>query len=559
MVQTHDPWQWMFVAAALGSAAGLASYAHALGAGKGLVPRLSDGVERMTGLPDWAAATLIAGLWALAVAVIGFEWDVAWHADNGRDKELLTVPHTLILLGLGGLAVAAGLSVWLSRRRGRGIPKATPALALLALGALAGFPLDDFWHIKYGIDVTMWSPTHLLMIGAASLATIALWELLAEAHLGQARRSLRWATYGGTALVGLSTFQLEYDMGIPQWQLIFQPILIAAAAGIILVAARVAIGRGGALLSALVFIAIRGFLLILIGPVLGHAWPRFPLYLGEAAVVEAVFWLGGNRLRPWQAALACGLGIGTIGLLIEAAWIGLWYTDPWTPALLPYMWQPLVAALAAAPAGLALGRSLVGARSAFPAAVPALGLAVIAALLGYHVLARHAEPATFAVALTQAGTVEVSVTPATAAANADELDATAWQGHAPLVHRHLVEVAPGRFRSDGPLPSGDGWKSIVVIGRGDMLDAAPVSLPADFETKAPAVTPSTGSPREEPAVGTPQLLMREFHGGRDPFAVSVFAIFLGFVLAWLVSLGLGAAALSPRRRPRSAASRFALP
>lgn len=557
-MQTHDPWQWLFVAAAFGSAAGIASYAYRTGQGRGLVPRLSDGVERLTGLPDWAGATLIAGIWALVVAVIGFEWDVAWHADNGRDKELFTVAHTLIVMGLGGLAVAAGLAIWLSRRRGRSIPKAVPALALLAAGALAGFPLDDLWHARYGIDVTMWSPTHLLMIGAASLSTIAFWEVLAEARLADGRRSLHWASFGGTALIGLSTFQLEYDMGIPQWQLIFQPILIAAAAGIVLVAARVAIGRGGALLSVAVFIVVRGGLLLLIGPALGHAWPRFPLYLGEAAVVEAVFWLGADRLRPWQLALASGLGIGTIGLLIEAPWINLWYSDPWTPALLPYMWQPLLAAVAAAPVGLALGQSLLGRSSQLPRALPALGLAVIGALLALHVVARHPEPATFNVAMTPTGSVEVTVTPAAAVANADQFDATAWQGHAPLVHRHLVEVAPGRFRSDGPLPTGDGWKSIVVIGRGDMLDAAPVSLPADFQAREPAVTPQVGTPRAEAAVGTPQLLMREFHGSKDPFAVAIFAMFVGFALAWVISLGLAAAGLRPGRGPRRAASRFAL-
>ena len=39
----------------------------------------------------------------------------------------------------------------------------------LGFTALGGFPLDDLWHAHYGVDVTMWSPTHLLMILGALL------------------------------------------------------------------------------------------------------------------------------------------------------------------------------------------------------------------------------------------------------------------------------------------------------------------------------------------------------------------------------------------------------
>ena len=59
----------------------------------------------------------------------------------------------------------------------------------------------------------------------------------------------------GALLVGLSTFQGEFDFGVPQFRLVWQPILLALAAGIGLVAARVRIGRGGAVTAALVFVA----------------------------------------------------------------------------------------------------------------------------------------------------------------------------------------------------------------------------------------------------------------------------------------------------------------
>ena len=45
---------------------------------------------------------------------------------------------------------------------------------------MIGFPLDDVWHRIFGQDVTLWGPTHVLMIGGASLAPIAAWLLLVE-------------------------------------------------------------------------------------------------------------------------------------------------------------------------------------------------------------------------------------------------------------------------------------------------------------------------------------------------------------------------------------------
>jgi len=42
----------------------------------------------------------------------------------------------------------------------------------------------------------------------------------------------------GALIIGLSTFQAEFDFGVPQFRLLFHPVLIAFAAGMALVAAR---------------------------------------------------------------------------------------------------------------------------------------------------------------------------------------------------------------------------------------------------------------------------------------------------------------------------------
>lgn len=53
------------------------------------------------------------------------------------------------------------------------------------------------------------------------------------------------ATSLGAVLVGLSLVQGEFDFGVPQFQVLFLPILVALAAGFALVLARVALGPWG--------------------------------------------------------------------------------------------------------------------------------------------------------------------------------------------------------------------------------------------------------------------------------------------------------------------------
>src|SRR3712207_917337 len=123
--------------------------------------------------------------------------------------------------------------------------------------ALSGFPLDDVWHRLFGQDVTLWGPTHLMLIGGASLATLAAAILVAEGARAVTKtgrepdKSLpvfRRAMLAGAFLVGLSTVQAEFDFSVPQFRLLYHPVLLMVAASMALVTARIWIGRGGALM-----------------------------------------------------------------------------------------------------------------------------------------------------------------------------------------------------------------------------------------------------------------------------------------------------------------------
>ena len=120
----------------------------------------------------------------------------------------------------------------------------------------------------------------------------------------------------GGLLIGLSTFQGEFDFGVPQFRMVFQPMLIALAAGIALDAARIWIGKGGALATALMFFVVRGAIDLIVGDVFGESSPALPLYLVEALCVEGVA-LAVGRDRPIALGALGGLLCGTVGFAVR--------------------------------------------------------------------------------------------------------------------------------------------------------------------------------------------------------------------------------------------------
>src|SRR3954470_2586366 len=254
--------------------------------------RLAGLSERATGLPAWAA--LPAGLagGSLLVALLGMYWDISLHIDQGRDPGPLANPaHYLILVGLYGIFAAGCLAIALPEDRPgpaaiaitRDWHVPVGGILLLACGsfALIGFPLDDMWHRLFGQDVTLWGPTHLMLFGGAGLSLIAQAILLAEGMRargvrGDSIRDTAWMTAArrvglmGGLLIGLSTFQGEFDFGVPQFQLVFHPMLVALSAGLALTAGRIWIGKGGALATAVFFFAVRGLISLIVGDVFGE-------------------------------------------------------------------------------------------------------------------------------------------------------------------------------------------------------------------------------------------------------------------------------------------------
>ena len=316
--------------------------AHRAGRVK-VLGQVAKWTEDKTGLPAWAALPSVISSVALLVALLGMYWDISLHIDQGRDAGPLANPaHYLILAGLFGIFVSGFLAIVLpTERPGRSAVRITRTwhapiggVLLFACGAfsLSGFPLDDFWHRLFGQDVTLWGPTHLMLIGGAAMTLVGRSVLLVEGARvarethGSASKTLlpsvlrfQRAALVGAFLIGLSAFQAEFDFGIPQFDQLFQPMLVMVAASTALVASRLWAGPGGALIAVALFLAVRGTVSLLVGPVFGETMPHFPLYVVEAGLVELVA-MRGLVNRPLAFGAAAGALIGTIGLAAEWGW-----------------------------------------------------------------------------------------------------------------------------------------------------------------------------------------------------------------------------------------------
>src|SRR5262249_30470474 len=114
----------------------------------------------------------------------------------GRDR-ILIPPHELMLGGvaLSGFAAIADVlleTIWARRRppladhmvRFAGLFSASLGgyvAGFAALDAAVAFPLDAYWHALYGIDVTIWAPFHVMILGGMAMTALGGAYLLASA------------------------------------------------------------------------------------------------------------------------------------------------------------------------------------------------------------------------------------------------------------------------------------------------------------------------------------------------------------------------------------------
>lgn len=542
-----------------------------LAAGSGFVFRV----------PGWAALpVLVASISLLAVMFGGF-WDIGYHIDVGRDEGPLgNAGHWPQMAGFFGAFAAGMLGIALARtetprpgwvRLAPGWSAPVGSLLLIACGSFAmlALPLDDVWHRIFGQDVTLWSPTHFMLLAGGTFSIIGMAVLVAEG--GRARRAKAdaradgngsnghgpgpgqpWSTvelFGARApwarvelfrgrelarragrawghaqkvlllggmLVGLEAFLAEFDWGVPLYRQVWQPLFLAAAAGFVFTAGRSWAGRGGALGTWGAYLVIR--LAASLMPVLaGRSAALLPLFLVEALLVESVALRLSPRLRPLAFGALAGLACGTVGFAAEYGWSQIAMPLPWTEGLLA---EGIPTAALAGVAGGVLGALLgCGLRGALPprriARLATIGSFAILVGLGVNAAVKELPQATATFELTETAPeperealATITLDPPDAAENANWFYILAWQGGEERIVDRLEALGDGVYRSTEPIPLHGTWKSGLRLQSGRARGAVPIRLPSDS-----GIGPATGTlPTSFTDAGTAEAVLKGGQG-----------------------------------------------
>ena len=200
-----------------------------------------------------SVATKLVGAW-------GLSWDIQWHMTIGRDSFWIA-PHLMIYSSVVlGLLFAWGVLAYEWRR---GIPS-TRGFLLAGLGlvlVVLAAPIDDLWHRLFGLDVTLWSPPHLLALIGSAVSTLGCLLIAVEVYpvrswTGRAALLLAGAQlYGGIRVTLDPSWILAYTYA----GVLFHTFAILAALLLplaLVTAARLSALRWAPLLTVIVSFAI---------------------------------------------------------------------------------------------------------------------------------------------------------------------------------------------------------------------------------------------------------------------------------------------------------------
>lgn len=282
--------------------------------------------------------------------MIGLIWDISWHLSIGRDG-LFSAPHLAIYAGgivaglFSGYRVLRVTLAGSEPERQRsihfwGVFYGSSGDLFCIWGAIAmltSAPFDDWWHNTYGLDVTILSPPHtVLLLGMIMIQFGAIISVLTykntAAGTGDSARSLdaMLPLSQGFMLIMTFTMASEYlgrhEMhGVLFYQIsaaLFPLLLIAFA-----VSSRKRWGATHATVVYTVFLMMMNWILPLfpatprLGPVLNpitHFQPfEFPLLLIVPAIVIDTMAYRMKTPHPWIQSMRYGFVFVFIFLLVQ--------------------------------------------------------------------------------------------------------------------------------------------------------------------------------------------------------------------------------------------------
>jgi hypothetical protein len=290
-------------------------------------------------LAGWLAVLL--GLSAVEF-VAGALWDASKHILTGTvpaGADFLWPPHLLIygsfLVSLIIAVVVVAIVAWPGWRAGERDPRLwirrNPYLGLVALASLyslLSIPGDALWHTLYGIDLTAWSPPHLIIGFMMCAVSISAVGVVVQARPAQ----VDWNGYDLAipVLLGLM-LNVAAIVGYIEWEIwgggypilvrtnpIWVYPLVAGALG----AATLALARRlsrfpfAATLATMAFFGLR--LAVMLGLALtGNIVPSLPpMFILGAILLDVIPWqrLPAGPVR--DVAMAAGFTLGYVAIAL---------------------------------------------------------------------------------------------------------------------------------------------------------------------------------------------------------------------------------------------------
>src|SRR5215510_11850491 len=165
-------------------------------------------------------------LWALLAAKLvggwGVGWDIRWHLVIGRDSFWIA-PHVMTYASVVVIcAISLGVLVVETWRRSPALPD---TVSIARLRGTRGFhltwwgmvivilaaPVDDLWHRLFGLDVTLWSPPHLLGLAGSQVANLGALLIALEVY---GPGWPRWTALATSGVFLLGTFYILVDQSV---------------------------------------------------------------------------------------------------------------------------------------------------------------------------------------------------------------------------------------------------------------------------------------------------------------------------------------------------------
>ena len=180
-----------------------------------------------------------AALLGIFLSFFGLSWDIQWHADVGPDT-FWTLPHLFVyagsaLTGLACLSVSLISSrlyrqdpdpAWISVLGGRfHAPVGFVVSGLGALGFLLFGLFDQWWHGKFGFDVTLNSPPHIGLLLSLVVTMCGASLIFVSGQVRPLAYALSVALCLGFALPVLTMLLSEMDLNFQY--LIFPVVFIS--------------------------------------------------------------------------------------------------------------------------------------------------------------------------------------------------------------------------------------------------------------------------------------------------------------------------------------------